>query len=240
MPRVRGLGDLGSCERGAKGRYQCYDAYFVRRTARAASPFPPQRPLSITSTPQLERAEWLLCAITAMARCRTVSDLLDLAYDAMRTSLGNDRAAISLVDPACHMLVARLVTGANGKLSPHNRFVPLDGQSATVRLLADPCLRCDGPGYLYRAIPRTRSQAERGQPDDHAVEQFVVALRTAESMLGLIVIDNLTSKRRLAPADAPLLVAFAASLAASVENAQLLEERTQCGRLARGPAVARG
>ena len=42
--------------------------------------------------------DWLLRTTSQMVRCRSVSALLDLAYDAIRDGLGYDRVGLSLVD----------------------------------------------------------------------------------------------------------------------------------------------
>src|SRR5579859_3584981 len=82
---------------------------------------------------------WLQQTTTQLVRCRTVTELLDLAYDAIREGLGFDRVGVLLLDEAAHALVLRIGTDARGrKVYPQGRSAPLRDGSSTTRLLADP------------------------------------------------------------------------------------------------------
>lgn len=170
--------------------------------------------------------EWLQRTMLAMVRCRTVASLLDLAYDAIRQGLGYDRVGLFLVD-SCRGLVQYVGTDANGReFHPSDRVWPLDADSYHARLLSDPRMSADGPGFVYLA-DATRELPEEVRPglDGQPSQNLQVALRTPERVVGLIAADNLTSSRPIAPEDAPPLVAFANALATAVENVTLLESR---------------
>ncbi len=171
--------------------------------------------------------EWLLSTTNGMVGCRGVAALLDLAYDAIREGLGYDRVGLLLVDDVHRTLVEHIGTDAMGrKFYPTNRVMPLDVDGYYPRLLADPRLQADGPGFLYMedAVLEAPPEAQRGL-DGRPRQSLRVALRSAKTVLGIIGVDNLTSGRSLTPADAPPLVAFANALAAAVESVGALEER---------------
>ena len=104
----------------------------------------------------------------------------------------------------------------------------LDVDSHRVRLLADPRLAVEGPGFIYhgnatREVPRDARDYLDGAP----AHMLTVALRTADTISGLLSVDNLVSGRPIRVSDAPPLVAFANALAVALENVTLLEERAQ-------------
>ncbi len=173
--------------------------------------------------------DWLLGTMTGLVRCHTVAHLLDLAYDAIRTGLGYDRVGIELIDPVRQALVDYIGTDDAGhKFYPRDRQSPLDGASYSLRVLTDPRMRSEGPGFIYLTDARREVPAD-GQAvlDGRPTEQLLVALRMAETVVGFIAVDNLTSGRPLPVSGAPLLIAFAIGLAAAVGNVHLLEGRAR-------------
>lgn len=171
--------------------------------------------------------EWLLSTTNHMVGCRSVAALLDLAYDAIRQGLGYDRVGLLLVDAAQGTLVEHIGTDATGrKFYPSDRIMPLDDGGYYARLLADPRLQADGPGFIYMedAVHEVPPEAQRGL-DGRPGQSLRVALRSAHKVSGLIGVDNLPSGRPVRPADAPPLVAFANALAAAVESVAALEQR---------------
>ena len=165
----------------------------------------------------------------AMVRCRTVADLMDLAYDAIRHGLGYDRVGLFLVDAARLGLLQYVGTDEAGhKYHPVDRVWSLAEGAYHTRLLADPRMQADGEGFVFLADATRELPAEvRSGLDGQPGQNVQVALRTPERVRGLIAVDNLTSGRPISPADAPPLVAFAAALASAVENATLLEDRAR-------------
>jgi len=173
--------------------------------------------------------EWLLRTMNRMLRCHDVDMLIDLAYDAIRDGLGYDRVGLFLVDHTRRTLVERVGTDAYGqKFYPSGRVARLDDGGYDARLLAAPPLQAAGAGFIY--MNDTMSDAPpdvRPRLDGRPGQSLLVSLRTNDSILGLISVDNLTSGRPLTPLDAPPLVTFATALAMAVENVLLREERAR-------------
>jgi len=182
-----------------------------------------------------EPVDWLQRTMARMVRCRDTAALLDLAYDAIRGELGYDRVGLLLLDPSRVELVERIGTDASGARTYPDETRPLAREKALfrARLLSDPGLRSEGPGYLYERRPRRRVPPDR----PHLVDgdppcALLVALRTADTVLGLISVDNLVSRRPIRASAAAPLVTFAHALAVALENAALLEARAhQIARL---------
>ncbi len=177
-----------------------------------------------------ENTDWLIRTMNRMVRCRDRDALLDVAYDALRDGLGYDRVGLLLVNPTGTMLVEHRGTDEHGCAVRPDQDTPLAREKAAyrARLLADPRLQDDGPGYIYardmfRPFPRRLRHLLDGQPP----QTILVALRTACTALGLISVDNLVTRRPIEERAAGALVAFAHSLATAIENVTLLEERTQ-------------
>ena len=170
---------------------------------------------------------WLLQATNRLLGCRSVATLLDLAYDEIRTGLHYDRVGLVLVDYERRTLTEHIGTDEAGrKFYPVDRVWSLDRDAARITLLTDPRLQPDGPGFVYIGDAAHDVAAERRQYlDGQPRHTLRVALRTAQRVVGLISVDNLTSGRPIYPSDAPPLVAFANALAGAVENVMLLEER---------------
>ena len=175
------------------------------------------------------RGRWLQQTTTQLARCRTSAELLDLTYEAIHTGLGFDRVGVLLLDTAGGALVPRIGTDARGgKFYPQGRSEPLGEGASYSRLLSDPRMGLEGPGYVYRADATAETApAERPHLDGEPRGNLLVALRTAERALGVISVDNLATGRPIGPGDAPPLVAFASVMATALENITLLEERGQ-------------
>ncbi len=171
------------------------------------------------------RLAWVLRTTNRMVQCQSVSALLDLAYDAVRTDLGYDRVGIMLVDAESSRLVWRIGTDERGAAYyPVDRSVALDSDDANARLVADPRLGPHGPGFIYvadcaRDLPPDVQRYLDGRPR----QGLYVALRGGDQVLGIISVDNLTSGRPIIRADAPPLVTFANALAIAVCNARSLE-----------------
>ena len=170
---------------------------------------------------------WLLDTTNRMVGCRTVDTLLDLAYDAIRTGLGYDRVGLLLVHSAQGALVEHIGTDAHGqKFYPPDRVTPLGDGGYFARLLADPRMQADGPGFIYMEdASRDTSPEALDRLDGRPGPSLRVALRSAEAVVGYIAVDNLTSGRPVTPEDAPPLVAFANALASALENVAFLESR---------------
>ncbi len=171
--------------------------------------------------------EWLQRTMIAMVRCRSVADLLDLAYDAIRDGLGYDRVGLFLVDSSGQGLRQYLGTDASGrKYYPTDRVWSLDAGAYHAHLLSDPRMQPGGEGFVYLSDAVRELPVEvRGGLDGQPHQNVQVSLRTPERVIGLIAVDNLTSGRPITPANAPPLAAFASALATAVENVTLLEER---------------
>jgi len=175
------------------------------------------------------RGQWLQQSTTQLVRCRTSAELLDLAYEAIHSGLGFDRVGVLLLDTAGGALVPRIGTDARGgKFYPQGRSEPLGEGASYSRLLSDPRMGPEGPGYVYRADATAETApAERPNLDGKPRGNLLVALRTAERVLGVISVDNLATGRPIGPGNAPPLVAFASVMATALENITLLEERGQ-------------
>lgn len=177
----------------------------------------------------LRDIEWFTHTTNAMLRCRSVAELLELAYDAIRGGLAFDRVGLMLVDRRRHALVEHIGTDERGgRLYPRDRVYPLDGDAYLPQLLNDPALRLDGPGFLLQCdvqieVPAAAREFLDGRPD----EVLRVALRTSDTVTGLISVDNLISKNPITMAQILPVVAFANTLAVAVENVGLLEDRAQ-------------
>ncbi len=178
-----------------------------------------------------ERADdhiaWLLQTTNRMVGCTTVPSLLDLAYDAIRGGLGYDRVGLMVVDVDGVRLVEHVGTDDHGqKFHPPMRASCLADGDYHARLLADPRLQASGPGFIlwddpYHGVPDQAVVRFDGHPD----QILRVALRLPDRVTGLISVDNLITGRRITPADAPPLVAFANALAAALRSVQMLEDR---------------
>jgi diguanylate cyclase (GGDEF)-like protein len=171
----------------------------------------------------------LLRATNDLVRCRTVGALLEVASATVRDGLGYDRVALWLIDEARGALVQRIGTDEQGRtFYPRQRIWPLDAGSAQPRVLDDPRLRQDGPGFLHLAGSKGDGPPELIPGLDGAPgEVLCVAVRTSQTLCGLLAVDNLLTGRPLGAADAPVLVAFANALAATIENVAMLEERAR-------------
>ncbi len=168
---------------------------------------------------------WLLRTTSRMVRCRTVPALLELAYDAIREGLGYDRVGLTLVDRERGGLVEQIGTDEQGrKFYPRSRLLSIAPGSYHGRILAAPSMQADGEGFWYRSNALDEMPLELREHLDGAPRQnLLVALRTAEAVLGLISVDNLITGRPVTPEEAPPLVAFANALATALDNVYLLE-----------------
>ena len=155
--------------------------------------------------------------------------MLDLAYDAIREGLDYDRVGLSLVDHECNGLIEQIGTDQLGrKFYPRSRLLSLAEGSYHGRILSEPCMQADGVGFRYRLNAAEEMPAELHEHLDGLPGQnLLVAMRTAETVLGLISVDNLVSGRSVKPEDAPPLVALANALATALDNVNLLEGHTR-------------
>lgn len=177
-------------------------------------------------------AEWWQHTMNRMVRCRTVPELLDLAYDAIRGGLGYDRVGVFLVDPSRHVLVTRIITDEHGrKLYPDDDVITLDSRRYS-RLLSDARMQADGPGFAYgdNALIDGLSPAGVDRSDDQMPRTLFVALRTPGSVIGLLTVCNGLDNYPVTLEDAPLLVALAAALAAALENAVIVAAHSDHGQ----------
>ena len=150
---------------------------------------------------------------------------MDVAYDAIREGLGYDRVGLSIVDHERHGLVEQIGTDAGGrKFYPRTRLLSLVEGSYHARLFAEPSMQADGIGFWYRSNAAEEMPVElREHLDGVPGQNLLVAMRTAETILGLISVDNLITGRPVTPEDAPPLVALANALAIALDNVYLLE-----------------
>ena len=163
--------------------------------------------------------EWWQHTMNRMVRCRTVTALLDLAYDAVRGGIGYDRVTVLLVDPARRLVVAHLATDEDGhKVSPMGHAT-LDIYYRN--LLADNRMGAEGPGFLLQTDviadePQCGGSAcdERPAPSD----TLYAALRTPEMVLGFVSVANNAQGRAVTAADAPPLVALAIAFAPAFQT----------------------
>ena len=168
--------------------------------------------------------EWWQHTMNRMVRCRTVTDLLDLAYDAVRGGLGYDRVSLVIDDPARGIPVERIATDPTGrKVYPVCDHAPaLDCLRGDV--LVDERLSADGPGFVLSPLVAL-DRAEIGPA-------LYVALRTSGRVLGYLAVANLPDKEAVKAGDAPPLVALGSAIATAIENAVLLEERARLENVA--------
>lgn len=170
---------------------------------------------------------WLLQTTNRMLRCRGLDALLDLAYDAVRQGMGFDRVGLMVVDAKRGALVEHIGTDEQGHpFHPTDRVYPLESSDYRVSILRDPRMRADGPGYILErdalaSLPQEAWDSLDGRPR----EVLRVALRTVDTVLGYISVDNLVTMRSIASSQIPALVAFTNALAIAIENVSLLEDR---------------
>ena len=164
-----------------------------------------------------------------MLGCRTVQSLLDHAYREIRQGLGFDRLGIQLVEPSGEALVEYIGTDEQGrKFHPSGRVSALPGDDYHARLVADPRMQPEGPGFILlddacSGVPPAALARFDGCPR----QILRVALRAPDRLVGLISVDNLISGRPIVAVDVPPLLAFANTLAAALQNARVLEERAR-------------
>ncbi len=165
---------------------------------------------------------WLVRTTTQLAACRTVLALLDLADEGLRARLPHARVGLLLRDSTGTALVEH--QASNALSSPgvvHGHEAPLAEGHDLGRLLADPRLQAGGPGFLF--LDAAGLGAGRPRP------VLCVALRAADTLLGLLVVETGRGRRPLTATETSPLVAFALTLAAALESAQAREDRAHRG-----------
>jgi len=168
---------------------------------------------------------WLMSTTTRMVGCRSVAALLALADETIHAGFGYDQVTVLLVDVASGTLRAHSASDAQGHtLSPSDRGMSSGEDGCWTHLLADPRLHAGGPGFLYQEqIPRVASPEVQGSHAGLPGQTLHVALRSADTMLGMISVATLAGGRPITPAEAPPLVAFANALATALEKVAVLE-----------------
>jgi len=165
---------------------------------------------------------WLVRTTTRLAACRTVLALLDLADEGLRARLPHARVGLLLRDSTGTALVEH--QASNALSSPgvaHGHEAPLAEGHDLGRLLADPRLQASGPGFLF--LDAAGPGAGRPRP------VLCVALRAADTLLGLLVVETRRGQRPLTATETSPLVAFALTLAAALASVRAREDRAHRG-----------
>ncbi len=169
---------------------------------------------------------WLRATSASMASCRTVQEVVDLTYDAVRHGLGFDRVAVFLMQDVRgrRVLVQHVGTTAGGERLPGEH----DGESVDA-----PDLESSSPdvahvlaGHAYYYCPdrwAITPPIHRVHLDGRMREQIVVAMRHGDELLGTLSVDNTLTGRPLPETQAEVLVTFAQQVGTALENARLTE-----------------
>jgi diguanylate cyclase (GGDEF)-like protein/putative nucleotidyltransferase with HDIG domain len=164
---------------------------------------------------------------------KTLDEVLDMVYDGIRDGLGYDRVGIVLLDWERETFKEVRGTDEYGfKTSPLDRVIPLTSQSAIWTTPDMIALRAGEEFYYTDDAYRDTPPDQRYLLDGRPTHNLVVALRSGDSMTGLISVDNFTSGRPIEPEQATPLLALANQLGTAIEKARLLEtERAERIRL---------
>ena len=168
---------------------------------------------------------WLRSASAAVAACRSVREVADCAYRAIRHGLAFDRAAVFVVQdhqgtPWLHMLAG---TTPEGEQMGDLPIISLQHPDL-VRLAPDIAHLLEGAFYYYCDDRWSATDIEaRSYLDAEMREQLVVAIRRGTELIGALSMDNVLTARPLPEARAEVLVTFAQMVATALENARLTE-----------------
>lgn len=163
-----------------------------------------------------------------LAACRSLSDVLTVAAEAVRANLGYDRVSIALHDEEAQALHHVIGTDDQGRVySPREDPIAVSLRVGSVLrdLPAYQALFEQGQETYY--IPDTAGRAPayfRPYLDGPVRESLLVGLRIGDRMVGLIAVDNLLSGRPFGPENEGLLVTLARQIALAIERARLAEE----------------
>ncbi len=178
--------------------------------------------------------EWLRDISQRVNAADSLDTVLDVVYDGIRDGLGYDRVGIHLLDRARGVYEECRGTDAQGrKFHPENRpLLPLT-EDSPIWQVPDLAALLRGAEYYYLADAVAETPpAQRYLLDGSPSQNLVVPLRTADTLTGVISVDNLLSGRPIHPDDAGPLCALANHVGTAIENARLHEhERTERARL---------
>jgi signal transduction histidine kinase len=173
---------------------------------------------------------WLRATSSSLAASRTVKEVVDLTYDAIRFALGFDRVAIFLMQ---HVRGRRVLVELAGTTSSGARMVgdpsgePLDVPDLEVSS-PDVAHILAGDAYYYCPDRWAITPPKyRAYLDGHMREQIVVAVRHGDQLLGTVSVDNTLTGRPLLESQAEVLVTFAQQVGTALENARLTEAEAQ-------------
>ncbi len=152
-------------------------------------------------------------------------EVVDRSLEAVTRNLGYDRALVLLVDEARNALCGTRSRGVTpeqaallGRLS-----VRLDDPLSPIV----PAVR-DGVGFRLRNLPDASGAATRHLvPILGSEEVFVAPLRAPGRSVGVLIVDNGTTRRPLPGEGLELLTAVASTIAVAVENARLYSQIEQ-------------
>ncbi len=152
-------------------------------------------------------------------------EVVDRSLEAVTRNLGYERALVLLVDEARNALCGTRSRGVTpeqaallGRLS-----VRLDDPLSPIV----PAVR-DGVGFRLRNLPDASGAATRHLvPILGSEEVFVAPLRAPGRSVGVLIVDNGTSRRPLPGEGLELLTAVASTIAVAVENARLYSQIEQ-------------
>ncbi len=176
---------------------------------------------------------WLLEIGRRVNAATTLDEVLDMVYDGIRDGLGYDRVGIVLLNWERETFEEVRGTDEYGfKTCPLDRVLPLTPQSAIWTTPDMIALRAGEEFYYTDDVYRDTPPDQRYLLDGHPTHNLVVALRSGDSMTGLVSVDNFTSGRPIEREQATPLLALANQLGTAIEKARVLEtERAERIRL---------
>jgi diguanylate cyclase (GGDEF)-like protein len=171
--------------------------------------------------------EWLRDASRQVSTARTLLEVLDVTYDAVR-ALGFDRAGINLFNYDEGVFEDWIGTDACGaKVWSQSRVLQFSADSAIWRFPGiAAALRGEDLYYTEHAYVECPAEL-RYLYDGAPTHNVMVALRAGDTVVGNISVDNLVSGRPIAREEAGPLLALANQVGTAVERARALQALEQ-------------
>lgn len=183
---------------------------------------------------RIDYLSWLGQAITQLAVPTGIDETCQIIYNAVRTGLGYDRAAVLLIEADLDgRLHDREVIGTDehGNPIPGTSSHTYLDQPDLAEIAPDLAHFLQGGDYYYTSNRWVETpDRERAALHGEMAEQLVVALRNSDrAVIGYISVDNLPSKRPISPDEAQPLVTFAAQAAQAISRARLWVDHLEQG-----------
>ncbi|HWE62297.1 MAG TPA: EAL domain-containing protein [Chloroflexota bacterium] len=168
--------------------------------------------------------EWLRDVSKQVNTARSLIEVLDVAYDGVK-ALDFDRVGINLFNVDDGIFEDWVGTDAEGrKIWPQNRVVQLTPES-TIWRFPGVAAALGGDDMYYTENAAAECPADLLYLYDGApTHNLMVTLRSGETVVGNISVDNLVSGRPITVEDAGPLLALANQVGTAVERARALEE----------------